>query len=150
MHKELTLRIPNVKTPATRYAFDDMVVECRNFEDVRMYFTAFTTTPSRTSTNSTTSSTILLVDTPESPTTTIEDNVEFPDSPNTTIESPATSPTTTYNLELERTFGYYDYSTASTSTSSCTKFIFPPSTSPINKHCINDCDDSMSTTTSST
>ena len=126
MHKELTVRIPNVNTPATTYAFDDMAVECRNFEDVRMFFSAFTT-PSRTtnSTISTLSSTILL-DTPESPTTTIEDNVEFPESPNTTIESPATSPTTTYNLELERSFGYYDYSTASTSTSSCTKFIFPP------------------------
>ena len=51
MHKELTVRIPNVNTPATTYAFDDMAVECRNFEDVRMFFSAFTT-PSRT-TNST-------------------------------------------------------------------------------------------------
>ena len=108
-----------------------------------MYFTDFTTTPSRT----TSSTTTILVDTPESPTTTIEDNVETPESPTTTIESPA-SPTTTYNLELERSFGHYDYSTASTSTtSSCTKFIFPPSTSPSNKHCINDCDDSSTSST---
>ena len=38
MHKEITLRTPNVKTPARRYALDDMVVECRNFLDVRILF----------------------------------------------------------------------------------------------------------------
>ena len=157
MHKEITLRTPNVNTPARRFAFDDIVVECRNFLDVRMlfkekdeqrckfkkYFTDFTTTPSRTS-----STTTILVDTPnaddlespKSPTTTIKDNLESPESPTTTIEdnlestqeSPA-SPTTTIednleqafdlgydltfppNLELERSFGHYDYSSTSDS-----------------------------------
>ena len=116
MHKDLTLRTPNVNTPVRRYAFDDMVVECRKFLDVRMLL-----------------GTTILVDTPNA-----DDLVESPESPTTTIvESPA-SPTTTYehnleqafdlgyqltpppNLELERSFGHYDYSTASTSTSSCT------------------------------
>ena len=155
MHKDITLRTPNVNTPARRFAFDDSVVECRNFLDVRMlfkekdeeslrfkkYFTDFTS-PTRTSSTATIVDTMLNADdleSPASPTTTIEE--DFPHFP---LESPS-SPTTTYednleqafdlgynltpppNLELQRSYGHYHYSVASTSTtSSCTNFNFPP------------------------
>ena len=133
MHKELRGRIPNVNTPITTYAFDDMAVECRHFQDVRDFFSDISTIPFsnilRTSPNSSTlSSTTLMQDSPESPSTsTIDDTIEFPDSPpqsptpgtiedhnpnDITFEAPATtsSPTTRSKFELKRTHGYYDYS----------------------------------------
>ena len=180
MHKELTARIPNVNTPTTTYAFDDMAVECRNFEDVRIFFSAFSTTIplnilfGRTSPNSTLNSTLIL-DSPESPTTsTIEDTIEFPDSPNSILDTPQSPTPSTIEDTIEFHHNPNNITIEAPATSSpttrynlelkrtnayydyttaSTNTIFPPSTSSpsSNKHCINDCDcDDSSSTSSST
>ena len=137
VHKDIPLRTPNVTTTATRYAFDDMAVYCKSFVDVRTLLNSDSKFPRQ-------SQAIEEQDTDEYYTTEDEDNitdlVPITSRPSTSRARASPNPTPTTNndssivqvltppadLELQRSYGQYDYSTvcniqdpSTGSTSSC-------------------------------
>ena len=159
VHKDISLRTPNVTTPATRYAFDDMAVDCKSFFDVRTLLKSDSKFPTQSQLiEEEDSTTVDYNTTTEDEDSNETDLVTIRSTPSSPITSPMRStpstspnPTPTSNndssivqalgltppadLELQRSYGQYDYRASTvcnfqdpstSSTSSFTHFNFPP------------------------